>query len=267
MGQDTAKYVENQVEVVGASVKRFYSDVMQDFLPPSELNDEKVAVCNSALDKYEDVVICKKPMMGMKIERPKFNEENSTENSKIVAHTKRDIVRKLPRRHNQANNPHVVSSPYSANRAEIDGYFRKRDDENIHHKRDLDGRESTTKSSKSVTETSPTNLEKKYGNEASSCCAISNRKCEASNELVGNMETTISVKDARCNSVMQSSNETEKVESDNISSDVSSKSIADNETETGRLSYGDSSAELDGNYIFCFIFMSFFILCLLGSWR
>lgn len=31
--QDTAKYVENQVEKVGASVKKFYAEIMQDLLP------------------------------------------------------------------------------------------------------------------------------------------------------------------------------------------------------------------------------------------
>ncbi|CAK9314736.1 unnamed protein product [Citrullus colocynthis] len=244
--QDTVKYVENQVEVVGASVKRFYSDVMQDFLLPSELSDDKVAVCNSALDNYENVVICKKPLMGMKIERSKFNEERLTENSKVTVVTKKDIVHKLPHGHNHGNNPYLVSSPYStANRAQIDGYSRKKDDENIHHKIDLDGRESTTRGCKSLTETSPTNLEKKYAHDASSCCASSNRKSEASGELAGNMETTMSVKDTRCNSVMQSSNETE-TKSDNILSEVSSNSTVDTEKETRLPSYGDSSAELDG---------------------
>uniref|UniRef100_A0A9I9DLA6 Uncharacterized protein n=1 Tax=Cucumis melo TaxID=3656 RepID=A0A9I9DLA6_CUCME len=242
--QDTVKYVENQVEVVGASVKRFYSDVMQDFLPPSELSDEKVAVCNSALENYENVVICKKPTMGMKIERSKFSEEKSNEYSKETADAKRDIICKLPRGHNHANNLYLVSSPYSAaNRAQIDGYSRKKDDENIHHKIDLDSRESTTRGCKSLTETSPTNLEIKYENDASSCCAILNRKSEASSELAGNTETIMSVKDTRYNSVMQSSNETE-IRTDNILSDTSSNSIVGTE-ETRLLSYGDSSAELD----------------------
>lgn len=249
------------MEVVGASVKRFYSDVMQDLLPPSELNDEKVAVRDSVLEKYENVVVCKKPVRGMKIERPRFEEEKSTENSKVTADTQRDIVHKLPRGDNRANNSYLVSSPYSANRAQIDGYSRKKDDENIHHELDLDDRESTTKGCKCLTETSPTNLEKKFADDASSCSAISNRNCEALSELAGNMETMLSVKDTRCDSVIQSSNKTE-IESDDISSDVSSKSIGDNEKETRLLSYGDSSAELDGNYIFCFI-TSYFLLVLL----
>ncbi|KAJ8435114.1 hypothetical protein Cgig2_020757 [Carnegiea gigantea] len=40
-GQDTVKYVENQMRTVGASVKRFYSDVMEDLLPPSSLDPMK----------------------------------------------------------------------------------------------------------------------------------------------------------------------------------------------------------------------------------
>lgn len=41
MYQDTVKYVENQMQTVGASVKRFYSDVMQDLLLPSSLDPMK----------------------------------------------------------------------------------------------------------------------------------------------------------------------------------------------------------------------------------
>ncbi|KAL9443863.1 hypothetical protein AB3S75_017108 [Citrus x aurantiifolia] len=35
VSEDTVKYVENQMQTMGASVKRFCSDVVQDFLPPS----------------------------------------------------------------------------------------------------------------------------------------------------------------------------------------------------------------------------------------
>ncbi|XP_010522128.1 PREDICTED: uncharacterized protein LOC104800859 isoform X2 [Tarenaya hassleriana] len=39
--QDTVKYVENQVQTVGATVKKFYSDVVQDFCPESSLDSGK----------------------------------------------------------------------------------------------------------------------------------------------------------------------------------------------------------------------------------
>ncbi|XP_058208633.1 uncharacterized protein LOC131321738 isoform X2 [Rhododendron vialii] len=35
--EDTVKYVENQVQTVGATVKKFYSDVIQDLVPPLDL--------------------------------------------------------------------------------------------------------------------------------------------------------------------------------------------------------------------------------------
>ncbi|KAL3849270.1 hypothetical protein ACJIZ3_011152 [Penstemon smallii] len=38
MTKDSVKYVENQVQSVGVSVKRFYSNVVQDILPPSRDN-------------------------------------------------------------------------------------------------------------------------------------------------------------------------------------------------------------------------------------
>ncbi|XP_051152251.1 uncharacterized protein LOC127266146 isoform X2 [Andrographis paniculata] len=41
--EDAVKYMENQVQKVGVSVKKFYSDVVQDFLPTSCINPIKVA--------------------------------------------------------------------------------------------------------------------------------------------------------------------------------------------------------------------------------
>ncbi|XP_042517729.1 uncharacterized protein LOC122091711 isoform X2 [Macadamia integrifolia] len=39
--QETTKYVENQVQSVGVSVKKFYAELMEDFLPPSSEDPEK----------------------------------------------------------------------------------------------------------------------------------------------------------------------------------------------------------------------------------
>lgn len=47
--QDTVKYVENQVEKVGISVKKFYAEIMQDLLPPSDVDPVKVATGNLSL--------------------------------------------------------------------------------------------------------------------------------------------------------------------------------------------------------------------------
>lgn len=48
VSQDTVKYVENQVQTVGDSVKRFYADVVQDLIPTSVVKPgkrEAQAVC------------------------------------------------------------------------------------------------------------------------------------------------------------------------------------------------------------------------------
>ncbi|CAH8365218.1 unnamed protein product, partial [Eruca vesicaria subsp. sativa] len=39
--QDTTKYVESQVQTVGNSMKKFCSDVVQDFLPDDSADSEK----------------------------------------------------------------------------------------------------------------------------------------------------------------------------------------------------------------------------------
>lgn len=59
--QDTVKYVENQVQTVGASVKKFYSDVVEDMLPPSSLNPGKVTNSEFVLEQFNHVEVCKKP--------------------------------------------------------------------------------------------------------------------------------------------------------------------------------------------------------------
>lgn len=58
--QDTVKYVEDQMRTVGESVKKFYSDVMEDLLPPSSL--ERVKEENSTLTvvRHTDVAVKKK---------------------------------------------------------------------------------------------------------------------------------------------------------------------------------------------------------------
>ncbi|KAL5729926.1 hypothetical protein ACHQM5_002814 [Ranunculus cassubicifolius] len=51
--QETAKYVETQVKTVGSSVKKFYSEVLQDLLPPSPKGSERSLEQNDAFGTYE----------------------------------------------------------------------------------------------------------------------------------------------------------------------------------------------------------------------
>lgn len=81
--QDTIKYVENQVQTVGASVKKFYSDVMQDILPPSSEDQVKgTPDSNSLAGQHQEVEIHKKRIVGLKV-ASKPLPENSIDTADI----------------------------------------------------------------------------------------------------------------------------------------------------------------------------------------
>lgn len=89
LGQDTVKYVENQVQTVGSTVKKFYSDVMQDLLPPSSVDATKDGVYDLPLELYADVGIYMKPKVAMKEKHTKVdNIEKLTEDPKMIIHNK-----------------------------------------------------------------------------------------------------------------------------------------------------------------------------------
>lgn len=65
--------MENQVQTVGASVKKLYSDVIEDLLPPSSLDPGKVASSEFILEQFSDVEVCKKPKLMIKKENLKVD--------------------------------------------------------------------------------------------------------------------------------------------------------------------------------------------------
>ncbi|KAK9285825.1 hypothetical protein L1049_025026 [Liquidambar formosana] len=83
MYQDTVEYVENQVQTVGASVKRFCADVMQELLPPSSMDPVK-EVSDLPLELYADVGIYIKPKVYIKEEPIKVEIEQLKENSNVI---------------------------------------------------------------------------------------------------------------------------------------------------------------------------------------
>ncbi|KAH1047402.1 hypothetical protein J1N35_038186 [Gossypium stocksii] len=88
MYQDTVKYVEDQVQTVGASVKRFYSgvmqDVVQDLLLPSSLEPVKaVAASDTAIEKNAGTF--KTPQVGSKVAAVKDEGEQLIEDSEVTS--------------------------------------------------------------------------------------------------------------------------------------------------------------------------------------
>ncbi|XP_031393199.1 uncharacterized protein LOC116204954 isoform X1 [Punica granatum] len=84
MYQDTVKYVENQVQTVGTSVKKFYSDVMEDLVPPTSLDPGKVVTSEFILEQFNDVDICKKPKPVIKKEPLKVDIGQLRKRSKVA---------------------------------------------------------------------------------------------------------------------------------------------------------------------------------------
>ncbi|KAL0399457.1 UNVERIFIED_CONTAM: hypothetical protein Sradi_2289000 [Sesamum radiatum] len=78
LSQDTMKFVENQVQSVGVSVKRFYSNVVQDVLPLSEDIEEPQALLEDGeqVDMWDHV----NSVAGMRLTPTCINEEQLSEN-------------------------------------------------------------------------------------------------------------------------------------------------------------------------------------------
>ncbi|KAF8411035.1 hypothetical protein HHK36_003574 [Tetracentron sinense] len=89
--QDTVEYVENQVQTVGASVKNFCSDVMQDILPPSSVDPMKGTAPCFSLEKNADVQTDKKSKVGIDEDPVKINIEHSPEESDVIASVENEL--------------------------------------------------------------------------------------------------------------------------------------------------------------------------------
>ncbi|XP_030518660.1 uncharacterized protein LOC115732137 [Rhodamnia argentea] len=92
MYQDTVKFVENQVQTVGASVKKFCSEVVEDMLPPSCIDSDKVTAPEFSVVRCNDVQVCKKVKVCRKREPAKAIYQLS-EDSKILGDVKKDVLR------------------------------------------------------------------------------------------------------------------------------------------------------------------------------
>ncbi|KAK3446153.1 hypothetical protein EUGRSUZ_A01904 [Eucalyptus grandis] len=91
MYQDTVKFVENQVQTVGASVKKFYSEVVEDVLPPSSVDPDKVTAPEFSVVKCNDVQVSKKAKVCRKREPAKVIHQLS-EDSKLLGDVKKDVL-------------------------------------------------------------------------------------------------------------------------------------------------------------------------------
>ncbi|XP_020215098.1 uncharacterized protein LOC109799032 isoform X2 [Cajanus cajan] len=78
MYEDTVKYIENQMQAVGESVKKFYSDIVEDLLE----SDEEVGI-ELPIDKHADARFYKKPFQVYKERHVKADTKQTTEDLRI----------------------------------------------------------------------------------------------------------------------------------------------------------------------------------------
>ncbi|KAI4322758.1 hypothetical protein L6164_022424 [Bauhinia variegata] len=96
MYEDTVKYIEHQVSTVGANVKKFYSDVMEDLLPPSSCDSDEEVSSDLPIDEYTDVGVCKKSSLSLKERAVGVEAKHPTENSRINHDVKKYVIRAAP---------------------------------------------------------------------------------------------------------------------------------------------------------------------------
>ncbi|KAJ7981566.1 Structural maintenance of chromosomes protein like [Quillaja saponaria] len=90
MYEDTVKYVENQVQTVGASVKKFYSDVMEDLLPPTSMDSDPKMASKMLTEPNSDVGVCKKSNGSLKEKPVNIHQEKLMKESTVIAHLNKD---------------------------------------------------------------------------------------------------------------------------------------------------------------------------------
>lgn len=86
--QETAKYVETQVQTVGSSVKKFYAEVLQDLLPPSSLDHKDNEGSGLPLENNAAIGTYEKPKQSSK-------EDLGNENYYKVSEIKSPVVKSV----------------------------------------------------------------------------------------------------------------------------------------------------------------------------
>lgn len=146
LGQDTVKFVENQVQTVGASVKKFYADVIQDLLPDSLMDPEKMSACGFPVENIFDVDNSKSSRITKKEEPIKANVEHLNRDSEVLSSVKnKDVDHKPSFREQHMYDYRMQSAESCAEEACLDLYSRQDHDGNMFNNTNLAVKENPTK--------------------------------------------------------------------------------------------------------------------------
>ncbi|KAK7401927.1 hypothetical protein VNO78_13796 [Psophocarpus tetragonolobus] len=90
--EETYKYIGNQMQTVGESVKKICSDVMQDLLPPSSYDLDETSASELPIDLYTDGGFSKKSFQGSKKINVEDDTDQPTEDSRINHDVDIDVI-------------------------------------------------------------------------------------------------------------------------------------------------------------------------------
>ena len=246
------------MQTVGASVKRFYSDVIQDLLPPSSLDSEKVSPCGFIVEQDSGGDIYRKPNV-MKKEEPAKVDDQLTRALKVTPDMGKNddgLALLINGRSDQDNS--CRPSGDCLKQACSDLHRRQSHDESTHNSSNLGVNITYSQEKLMPTETLCVISPEKYLSTAStSCCEIVNEIHEASGDEEATMTTSSAKEDTKSDSIVESCDET-KTASECVT-DLSNgchssneiillNSIQNNGEEIGVPVCGGMSAESNGDY-------------------
>lgn len=183
------------MHTVGASVKRFYSDVIDDLLPPSSLDPEKASPCGYAVKQDSDDGVCRKPNAIKKKKPVKVDVQLLTEDGNDA-----DVHYNVDNLSNHSSGDCVEAACSVCSRPDCDG--RQYSSSNLRVKEDPNmERFPLTEASCPVTP-----FEKKLSRESSSYCEFLNENHEASCNQIDTSPIQLVGGDTNCDSVAEISN-------------------------------------------------------------
>lgn len=250
MYQDTVKYVENQVQTVGSTVKKFYSDVIEDLLPPPSMDLVKGAVAsNLTPEQSTDVGICRKPKVGIKKEAMKVNNEQLSESLLATADLDKDAGRGQ-----SFHGFHIKDYSFQPSLGDTikgafsDVYSKKYDVRSGHNQSSICMQKISKEDNlppREISAASP-HMERDL-HRASSSCELLDKNEEASDNQVVVNSTSVTTEVASCKSFEETNDELEKA-SKGASGVLTSSPAAKNcdESERAYSSCGSLSAEVNG---------------------
>ncbi|KAK9922710.1 hypothetical protein M0R45_031160 [Rubus argutus] len=201
MYQDTVKFVEDQVQTVGESVKKFYADVMQDMLCNSSLDPEDISASGFPVEHYSEYDNYKKSKIRKKKEHVRVSVEEVNGDSELISVVDRDVddTRLFHRQH--VYDSCKRSSGGCVKVACSDLYTRQDEEMRIFNNKNLVVKETPIKEKLPGVNTA---IGKDFSRVSLSCSESSHENCDASCDQPDKVITSSTAGGLTCDSMRDS---------------------------------------------------------------